>query len=297
MTTSSKPDSSSIGNFSAANGYPSGSYSHNQAHKSAPSASQPFPHAPTVSQSSSYPNQFSSQNQFSNQSQPNQFPPAGQQFPGTQTPFPPPSGSGSSTQNSGPSQYLPGQSQFTTNVSSQNTSQPFPPAPSVTQGQFGSSSGQYNYQSSSGSFQTPVTQSGQSSLYPNTTQTQPPPTAGTGYPSGSASFHVRDSQSSGGLSQSSSNHSQTGGAVSQATSAFTSQQPPAAPGLSKANTTQSPSSFNTQTYSAQHSAPSAPGLQATQLSNKLNESLSKMSLSKDSSIETRSSQVSHCSFI
>ena len=277
--STSKPDTSSLPSFSAANGYSSSTYSshsaHSQSHKSVSSASQTYSHT-AVSQTSAaaYPSQYSSQTQYSGGQQ-NQFASTAQpQFPGTQSQFPAAGSAGTSAPAPAPNQYLSGQTQYPSGNQGS-----FPSAPVVTQNQYQTGAGQFhsNYQSSSASFQSqPASQSPHNSLYPNTTQQ-----SGSSYPSGSASFHVRDSQPGGNLQQS---------VVSQPSNTYQSQPP--APGLSKATTTQSPSAYNTQTYSAQHASQHAQNLQASPLSNKLGDSLSKMALKDTTTLDSRSSQVS-----
>ncbi|KAL8577437.1 hypothetical protein ACOMHN_048072 [Nucella lapillus] len=274
--STSKPerDSSSMPNFSVANGYAANSYpTHSQSHKpsSSSSPSQSYRQTGPASQTSvvSYPNQFPSQSQYSGAggAQQSQYPSGQAQFPGSQGQFPS-AGSGSSSAGA-PSQYLQGQSQYPSG--SQGS---FPAAPVVTQGQYQGGGSQYhsNYQSSSVSFQNqPGVQPPQNPLYPSTTQQS----GGGSYPPGSGSFHVRDSQSSGNLQQSvvslqqaaanlqpsvvnlqqpSSNLQQSVGtlaapAASQPSNSYQNQQP--APGLTKATTTQSTNAYNTQTYTGQ----------------------------------------------
>ena len=79
-------------------------------------------------------------------------------------------------------------------------------------------------------------------------------------------------------------------AVSQPNNTYPSQSP--APGLSKTTTTHSPGAYSTQTYSAQHASQHAHSLQASPLTNKLGDSLSKMALKDTATLDSRSSQVS-----
>ncbi|XP_070173738.1 protein lingerer-like isoform X4 [Littorina saxatilis] len=300
--STSKPDTS---NFSVANGYPGNSYNshsaHSQSHKSGPSASQAYPHSAAGSQTSqaaaSYPNQYSSQTQYSGGQQ-NQYPSANQsQYQGSQSQFPAGGSAGGSVPNQPPNQYMTGQSQYPGG----NQGSSFPSAPVVTQSQYQGGGNQYhnNYQSSSSSFQSQ--QGGQSaaqnSLYPNTTQQS----AGS-YQSASGSFHVRDSQSAGSLQQSPGNqpnNSYQAQQANQPNNSYQSQQSnqpgnnyqnqPPAPGLNKATTTQNANTYNTSTFSSQH----GQSLQTSPLSNKLGDSLSKMTLKDASGMESRSSQYDH----
>lgn len=280
--STSKPDTSNLPSFSASNGYSSSSYSAHTGHKSAGGhsssvspANQTFSHSAATSQPavSSFQNQYTSQNQFvggqvSHGSQ-SQFPSAGQtQYPGSQSQYHSTSSAGSS--GSGQSQYMSNQAQY------QSGQGPFPPAP-VSQTQY-QSSGQYGgYQSNTSTFQNQggmssavSSQSAQNSLYPASTQQ-----SGGSYPSVSSSYHVRESQSGSGLQ---------GSGASQSSNTYQAQP---APGL-KASTSQSSSSYSSQTYSGSHATQHTQNLQSSPLTNKLGDSLSKMSL-KEGSLDNRSS--------
>ncbi|XP_025077010.1 ubiquitin-associated protein 2-like isoform X3 [Pomacea canaliculata] len=262
----------------ATNGFSAGTYSSHAGHKSTglttvSSASQTFPHtaAPTQSTATTYQNQYASQNQFTSSQGPHgahsQFSSAGQsQFPSSQSQYPSAVSAGSS---SAQNQYMAAQAPF-------QSSQGQFAAVQSGQNQFQGAGSQYGtYQSSSSSFQSQTgissssaTPSVQSSLYQTSNQQ-----SGSSYPSTSGSFHVRDSQSSSSLQPSSG---------SQSASGYQPQPAAVAPGL-KAPSTQTNSSYSSQTYSTtQH----PQNLQTSPLSNKLGDSLSKMSL-KDSALDTR----------
>ncbi|KAK7475145.1 hypothetical protein BaRGS_00033637 [Batillaria attramentaria] len=280
--STSKPDT--LPNFSAANGYAASSYSAHAGHKSGGHSSsgssgpQTFPHTAATSQpsASNYQNQYASQNQYpgaqvAHGSQ-SQFPSAGQtQYPGSnQQQYHGASTTGSS--GSGQTQFMPSQAQY-------QSGQGAFPAPPATQTQYQSAGSQYGgYQSGSSSFQNQSgmssaasSQSAQNSLYPASTQQ-----SGSSYPTGSSSFHVRDSQSASSLQ---------GSGVSQPSNSY---QTPPAPGLKAVTTQQSVSSYSSQTYSGSHSSQHPQNLQPSPLANKLGDSISKMSL-KDTSMDSRSS--------
>lgn len=271
----SKPDTSSQPGYSAANGYSSATFSSHGNHKTtglstgASTASQTFSHTAVTSQPAApYQNQYGAQASYVS-SQTSQFQPVSQpQYSGREGQY----ATGSAGLASQPNQYLQNQSQF------QSRQSEFQSVP-ASQSQFQPSGNQYGgyqastaFQGQSGISSSGNRESAQNSLY----QTSPQQPANS-YSSGSGSFHVRDSQSSSTLQQSSN---------IQSNNAYQTQPSPAgAPGL-KVTTTQSPSGYTTQTYSTSHSSQHPQSLQTSPLSNKLGDSLSKMTL-KDSSLDGR----------